>query len=109
MPVALEVLNNPAQSGISVARWAEYRKSVERGENGSKLHIFIGNVGPTPPGCGFPRPAWVRVNRLRIRVGLSRSKMHKWDMDSTAACECGVKEQTAEHVITSCPIYHHPN
>ena len=26
-----------------------------------------------------------------------------------AACECGAKEQKADHIITSCPIYHHPN
>ena len=30
-------------------------------------------------------------------------------MVSRAACEFGAKEQTAEHVITFCPIYHHPN
>ena len=25
------------------------------------------------------------------------------------AYECGAEEQTADHVVTSCPIYHHPN
>ena len=30
-------------------------------------------------------------------------------MDSTAARECGAKEQTAEYIITTCPIYHHLN
>ena len=30
-------------------------------------------------------------------------------MASMAACECGTKEQTADQIITSCPIYHHPN
>ena len=30
-------------------------------------------------------------------------------MASTAACECGTKEQAANYVITSYPIYHHPN
>ena len=30
-------------------------------------------------------------------------------MASTAACECGAKEQIAEHVVTSCIIYHHSN
>ena len=30
-------------------------------------------------------------------------------MASTAACECGTKEQTTKPIITSCPIYHHPN
>ena len=36
-------------------------------------------------------------------------KIHKCDMASTMASECRAKEQTAEHVITSCPIYQHPN
>ena len=30
-------------------------------------------------------------------------------MASTVACECGAEEQTADHVITSCPIYRYPN
>ena len=34
---------------------------------------------------------------------------HKWGMAATSACKCGAKEQTAEQVITCCPIYHHPN
>ena len=41
--------------------------------------------------------------------GLFRSERHKWGMASTAACESSAKEQTAEHVITSRTIYHHPN
>ena len=28
---------------------------------------------------------------------------------STAACECCAKERTSELVVTSFPIYHHPN
>ena len=62
-----------------------------------------------PLGFSFPRPAWVRFCRLQTGVGLFRPKTHKWNIAPTAACECGTKEQTAEHVITSCPIYHHPN
>ena len=26
-----------------------------------------------------------------------------------AACKCGVEEQNADHTITSCPIFYHPN
>ena len=62
-----------------------------------------------PPGISFPRPAWVGLNRLRTGVGLLRSETHKWGMVSTAGCEREAKEQTAEHVITFCPIYQHPN
>ena len=30
-------------------------------------------------------------------------------MASTAFCECDAEEHTAEDIITSCPIYRHPN
>ena len=57
----------------------------------------------------FPRTAWVRLNRLRTGVGLFRSTMYKWGMAPTAACECGAEEQTADHIITTCPMYRYPN
>ena len=66
---------------------------------------FIKDVIPTPLGFNPPRPAWVRLKRLQTRVGLFRSKTYKRGvMASTAACECGAKEQTDEHIITSYPI-----
>ena len=49
------------------------------------------------------------LNRLRTGVGLFRLETYKCGMASTAACECSAKEQTAEYVITSLPIYHHPD
>ena len=30
-------------------------------------------------------------------------------MASTASCECGAEEQTADRIIKSCHIYRHPN
>ena len=78
-------------------------------KNASRLHTYIKDVNPTLPESSFPRPAWVRLNRLRTDAGLFRLKTHKWGMASTAACECGAKEQIAEHVVASCPIYYHPN
>ena len=70
---------------------------------------FFDDVDALPPGMGLPRPAWVRLNRLRTGFGLFRASMHKWDMASTASCERGAEEQTTYHIITSCPIYRHPN
>jgi len=56
----------------------------------------------------FPRRAWVRLNRLRTGVGRFRSCMYKWDMASSAACECG-GEQTVDHVVLHCPIHRIPH
>ena len=73
-------------------------------ENASCLHKFIRDVGPTPPGTSFPRRAGATLKRLQINVGLFHSETHKLGMASTAAYKRGAKEQTAEHIITSCPI-----
>ena len=82
---------------------------MEWRENTSRLHTVVNTVSSTPPVISLPRLVWVKLNRFRTDIGLFRSETHKWDMASTAACECCTKEQTAEHVITSCPIYHCPN
>ena len=64
---------------------------------------------PHPPGMALPRRAWVRLNRLRTGVGLSRSCLPKWDMVPSAACECGAEEQTFEYVVLECPIHRPPH
>ena len=30
--------------------------------------------------------------------------MHKWGLAPSPNCECGASEQTADHVLTACPI-----
>ena len=75
----------------------------------SRFHTVINSVSSPPLVISFSKPVWVKLNRFRIDVGLFCSETHKWGMASTAACECGAKKQTAEYVMTSCPIYHHPN
>jgi len=57
----------------------------------------------------LPRRAWVRLNRLRTGVGLLRSCLYKWDMASSAACECGAEEQSVDHVVLHCPIHQPPH
>ena len=57
----------------------------------------------------LPRTAWVRHNRLRTGVGRFRSCLYKWGMASSAACECGTEEQTADHVVLQCPIRRPPH
>ena len=56
---------------------------------------------------------WERIYLDRpgsgLTVGLLCSTVHRWGMAFTAARECGAEERTADHIITSCPIFHHPN
>jgi len=56
----------------------------------------------------LPRRAWVRLKRLQSGVGRFRSCLYKWDMASSAACECGAEEQTVDHVVLRCPIHRPP-
>jgi len=57
----------------------------------------------------LPRPSWVGLNYLRTGVGLFRSTMHKWGLVPSANYRCGAEEQTADHILASCPLYHPPN
>jgi len=57
----------------------------------------------------LPRPSGVRLNHLRTGVGLFRSTMYKWILVPSANCRCGAAEQTADHILASCPLYHPRN
>ena len=35
--------------------------------------------------------------------------MHKWGLVLSPNCECGASEQTADHVLTACPIHRAPH
>ena len=56
-------------------------------------------------GIGMQLPRTVRLNRLRTGVGRFRSNLHKWGVASFATYECGLEEQTADHVVSRCPLY----
>ena len=109
MPAALGLLDDLKESNTSVAHWADYRWNMEWQNNTSRLHQFITDVSPSPPGMNFSRPAWVNLNRRRTGVGLFRSTMYKWGMASSAVCECGAEEQTVDHLIANCPIHGYAN
>ena len=34
---------------------------------------------------------------------------HKWGLAPSPNCECGASEQTADHVLTACPIHRTPH
>ena len=35
--------------------------------------------------------------------------MHKWGLAPSPNCECGACEQTADYVLTACPIHRTPH
>ena len=52
------------------------------------------------------RTARIKLNHLGTGVGRFGSSMHKWGLASSAKCECGGSEQTADHII--CPTHWAP-
>ena len=52
---------------------------------------------------------WTTLNRLRTGVGRYRASMKKWGLADSATCECGEPEQTADHIINSCPLHRPPS
>ena len=84
--------------------------SALNGGIGSSIGIGLKcGIGTSLVGMGLPRAAWVKLNRLRTGVGRFHSSMHKWGLAPSPNCECGASEQTADHVLTMCPIHRAPH
>ena len=109
VPAARNLLDNLARLGIRASEWTNHKWNAKYCENASRLHTFVPETSVRPVGMGLPRAAWVRLNRLRTDIGRFYSSMHKWGLAPLPNCECGVSEQTADHVLTACPIHRAPH
>ena len=109
VPVAGNLLKNLARLGIRAFEWTNHKWKTEYCENASRLRAFVPETGARPVGMGLSRAAWVKLNRLRIGVGRFHSSMHKWGLAPSPNCECGAFEQTADHILTPCPIHQAPH
>ena len=105
--VARNLLDNLAS--IRTSEWTNHKWKTEYCENASRLRAFVPETGARPVGMGLPRAAWVKLNRLRTGVGRFHSSMHKWGLAPSPNCECGASEQTADHILTACPIHRAPH
>ena len=109
VPVARNLLDNLARLGIRASEWTNHKWKRKYCGDASRLHAFVPGTGDRPVGMGLPRAAWVKLNRLRTGVERFHSSMHKWGLVPSPNCECGVSEQTADHVLTACPIHRGPH
>ena len=84
------------------------------------LRIVTGCLRPTPtdhlPVLSGIQPAELRrmgeTLSLAYRGSLDPDhilSMHKWGLAPSPNCECGASEQTADHVLTACPIHRAPH
>ena len=109
VPGARNLLDNLARLGIRASEWTNHKWKTEYCENASRLRAFVAETDARLVGMGLPRAAWVKLNRLRTGVGRFHSSMHKWGLAPSPNCECGASEQTADHVLTACPIHRAPH
>ena len=109
VPAARNLLDNLARLGIRASEWTNHKWNAEYYKNASKIRAFVPGTGARPVGMGLPRATWVKLNRLQTGVGRFHSSMHKWGLAPSPNCECGASEQTADHVLTACPIHRAPH
>ena len=109
VPAAQNLLDNLVRLGIRASEWTNHKWKTEYWENALRLRVFVPETGARPVGMGLPRAAWVKLNRLRTGVGRFYSSMHKWGLAPLPNCKCGASEQTADHVLTTCPIRRAPH
>ena len=105
VPAARNLLDNLARLGIRASEWTNHKWNAEYCESASRLRAFVPGTGSRSVGMGLPRAAWIKLNRMRTGVGRFHSSMHKWGLAPSPNCECGTSEQTADHVLTACPIH----
>ena len=108
VPATRKLLQDLTELDIRAAQWTDFKWSTEYSECSSDLRAFIPRTSIRPMGMGLPRSSWVRLNRLRAGVGCFQSFMHKWGLAPTSNCDCGAAEQTAEHIILTCPVHRAP-
>ena len=109
VPGARNSLDNLARLGIRASKWTNHKWKTEYCENASRLRTFMSRAGAMPVGMGLPRAAWVKLNCLPTGVGRFHSFMHKWGLAPLPNCKCGASKQTADHVLTACPIHWAPH
>ena len=109
VPAARNLLDNLDRLGIRASKWTNHKWKTEYCENVSRLRVFVPETGARLVEMGLSRAAWVKLNRLWTGVGRFHLSMHKWGLAPSPNCECGASEQTADHVLTACPIHRAPH
>ena len=106
---ARNLLDNLARLGIHASEWTNYKWKTKYCENASRLRASVPETSARPVGMDLLRAAWVKLNCLQTGVGRFHSSMHKWGLIPSPNCKCGAYEQTADHVLTACPIHRAPH
>ena len=117
VPAAWNLLDNLSRLGIHASEWTNHKWKAEYCKNASRLCVFVPGTGARPVGMGLSRAAWVKLNCLQMVLGNSIVHTQMGSLSFTSFfqqmgsqnCECGASEQTADHVLTACPIHRAPH
>ena len=105
VPAARNLLDNLAGLGIRASEWTNYKWKTEYCENTSRFCAFVPGTGARSVRMGLSRTGWVKFNRLQTGVGRFHTSMHRWGLAASPNCECGASKQTADRVLTACPLH----
>ena len=108
VPAAWRLLSNLSKLDIRVKQSTKHKWNADYLESTSRVRDFLPRVSSRPLGMSLLRTSSVKLKRLQISVGRFHSSMCKGSLAPSSNCECGVTEQTADHVISSCLIHHLP-
>ena len=85
-----------------------FRVSISGSKSMSALGVYISRVGTRHIAISLTRKSSVKLNCLSTGVGRFGSSIHKLGFASSAKCECDASEQTADHIIVTCPMHRTP-
>ena len=77
----------------------------EMGHHTLPIRTFIHTPSNKPIGHDLARQSPVRLNRIRTGYGRFKSNMNRMGLSSSASCECGATDQTAQHIASECPLH----
>ena len=109
VPAARNLWDNLTRRGNRASELTNYKWKTEYCENAYRLRAFVPRAGASSVGMGLPQAAWIKLKRLLTGVGRFHSSMHKWGLAPSPNRECGASEQTADHVLTTCPMHQAPH
>ena len=99
---------NVSELGIRNGQWKDFTWNMKYLKSPSKLYYFIQRSGYRSIGMALPRPACVRLNRLRTDVGRFGSFMRKRGLASSCNYKCDAHEITADRIFFACSIHWTP-
>ena len=91
------------------AHWIDRMWSAEWQPSTSRLREYMVSPLKCCLGSDLPRQTLVKLKRLCTGVGRFIAYMWRWCLSKSPACNCGADQQTANHIITECPLYRPPN